>query len=309
MADVFHSGELEVQEQAGVRGEAAKIGTGIRAEITPDRLGFLRARRFVIVASTDHTGAVWTSLLTGSPSFLEPVDARTLRIHASPLRGDPLREGLVDGADVGLIAIDLASRKRLRLNGRVVMLEGGFDVVVREVFGNCPKYIQARVPEDADGPPAAPVASTTTRLDDGQERWVSEADTFFLGSRYAERGADASHRGGNPGFVRVLDASRLAWPDYSGNRMFQTLGNLARDRRARAPVHRLRHAVERCSSQAGRRSTGTRSAARASPGAERVDRLRDRPSRRDRRACRHPLPAARPIPVQPGMIMPRARRA
>ncbi len=232
MADVFHSGELEVQEQAGVRGEAAKIGTGIRAEITPDRLGFLRARRFVIVASTDHTGAVWTSLLTGSPSFLEPVDARTLRIHASPLRGDPLREGLVDGADVGLIAIDLASRKRLRLNGRVVMLEGGFDVVVREVFGNCPKYIQARVPEDADGPPAAPVASTTTRLDDGQERWVSEADTFFLGSRYAERGADASHRGGNPGFVRVLDASRLAWPDYSGNRMFQTLGNLARDGRA-----------------------------------------------------------------------------
>ncbi len=232
MAAVFHSGELEVQERLGVRDQAAKIGSGIRAEITADRHGFLLARSFLVAASIDRAGVVWTSLLTGKPGFLEPVDARTLRIHASPLRGDPLREGLVDGADVGLIVIDLASRKRLRLNGRVVTREGGFDVVVREVFGNCPKYIQARVPEDADGPAAAQVASTTTRLDDRQQRWVSEADTFFLGTRYAERGADASHRGGNPGFVRVVDASRLAWPDYSGNRMFQTLGNLARDGRA-----------------------------------------------------------------------------
>ncbi|MET0151036.1 MAG: pyridoxamine 5'-phosphate oxidase family protein [Candidatus Binatia bacterium] len=229
MGDVFHSGELEVQDQAGVRDQAAKIGSGIRAEITADRQGFLLARRFVVVASTDRAGAVWASLLTGAPGFLEPVDARRLRVYSRPLDGDPLAEGLVDGADVGMVAIDLANRKRLRINGRVAMREDGFDVVTREVFGNCPKYIQARAPEGPDGAAAAPVATSATRLDERQRRWVSEADTFFIGSRHAERGADASHRGGTPGFVCVVSRSRLSWPDYSGNRMFQTLGNLARD--------------------------------------------------------------------------------
>jgi predicted pyridoxine 5'-phosphate oxidase superfamily flavin-nucleotide-binding protein len=231
MKSVFHSGELEVQERAGVRDQAAKIGSGIHAEIPPAAHDFLRARRFVVVASTDPAGAMWASLLTGKPGFLKAVGSQTLRVHAWPLGGDPLGEGLVDDAAVGLVAIDLANRKRMRLNGRVLTREGGFDVVFREVFGNCPKYIQARVPEDPDAA-AMPTAAATTRLDERQRRWVSTADTFFIGSRHAERGADASHRGGNPGFVRVVDASRLSWPDYSGNRMFQTLGNLACDRRA-----------------------------------------------------------------------------
>jgi len=232
MTRVFHSGELEVQERAGVRDQAAKIGSGIHAEIPVAAYDFLRARRFVVVASMDPAGAMWVSLLAGKPGFLEPVDVRTLRIHAWPLDGDPLGEGLLDGEDVGLVAIDLADRKRFRLNGRVATREGGFDVVLREVFGNCPKYIQARVPENPDAAVTTPIATATTRLDERQRRWVSTADTFFIGSRYAERGADASHRGGTPGFVRVVDASRLSWPDYAGNRMFQTLGNLARDRNA-----------------------------------------------------------------------------
>jgi predicted pyridoxine 5'-phosphate oxidase superfamily flavin-nucleotide-binding protein len=232
MTSVFHSGELEMQERAGVRDQAAKIGSGIHAEIPLLAHEFLRARRFVVVANTDPAGAMWASLLTGKPGFLEPVDARTLRVHAWPLGGDPLGEGLVDDAAVGLVAIDLANRKRMRLNGRVVTREGEFDVATREVFGNCPKYIQARVLEDPDPASATPAAAATTRLDERQRRWVSTADTFFIGTRHAERGADASHRGGNPGFVRVVDGSRLSWPDYSGNRMFQTLGNLARDRHA-----------------------------------------------------------------------------
>jgi predicted pyridoxine 5'-phosphate oxidase superfamily flavin-nucleotide-binding protein len=62
--------------------------------------------------------------------------------------------------------------------------------------------------------------------------WIEGADTFFIGSLHAEAGVDCSHRGGNPGFVRVLNERRLAFPDYSGNNMFQTLGNLSVDPRA-----------------------------------------------------------------------------
>ena len=60
---------------------------------------------------------------------------------------------------------------------------------------------------------------------------MSSADTFFLGTQHPDRGADASHKGGDPGFVRV-EGTDVLWPDYAGNNMFNSLGNLAVDPRA-----------------------------------------------------------------------------
>jgi hypothetical protein len=57
---------------------------------------------------------------------------------------------------------------------------------------------------------------------------ITHADTFFLGTIHPTRGADASHRGGPPGFVRV-DGDGVWWPDYPGNGMFNSFGNLAVD--------------------------------------------------------------------------------
>ncbi|WP_197506788.1 pyridoxamine 5'-phosphate oxidase family protein, partial [Mycobacterium sp. E136] len=57
---------------------------------------------------------------------------------------------------------------------------------------------------------------------------ITRADTFFLGTEHPTRGVDASHRGGPAGFVR-LDGNRLWWPDYPGNNMFNSLGNIAVD--------------------------------------------------------------------------------
>lgn len=56
---------------------------------------------------------------------------------------------------------------------------------------------------------------------------IAKADTFFVASAHAGGSLDVSHRGGNPGFVHVLDDQRLAWPDYVGNSFYMTLGNLA----------------------------------------------------------------------------------
>jgi len=128
--------------------------------------------------------------------------------------------------------MDLEHRRRVRLNGRAELRKDGFDVVTREVFGNCPKYIQARVGEESPAEAGRPVVRRSSELDAGQRAWIAGADTFFIASRHREAGADASHRGGEPGFVEVLDGSRIAWPDYSGNHMFQTLGNLATEPRA-----------------------------------------------------------------------------
>ena len=64
-------------------------------------------------------------------------------------------------------------------------------------------------------------------LAEHQQRLIREADTFFIASHHPEAGTDASHRGGYPGFVHVLNDHRLVWPDYAGNTMFQTLGNIS----------------------------------------------------------------------------------
>ena len=59
-----------------------------------------------------------------------------------------------------------------------------------------------------------------------QQNRIIRADTFFLATFHPEAGCDASHRGGMPGFVTARGANELEWPDYSGNNMFQSLGNL-----------------------------------------------------------------------------------
>lgn len=72
-----------------------------------------------------------------------------------------------------------------------------------------------------------PVVHHAGVLDERLRQIISRIDTFFVGSADPEGNADASHRGGNPGFLQVLSPNRLRWPDYRGNSMFMTLGNIS----------------------------------------------------------------------------------
>ncbi len=60
---------------------------------------------------------------------------------------------------------------------------------------------------------------------------MRRADTMFVASIHAEYGADASHRGGSPGFIQLAGAGSLRIPDYPGNSLFNTFGNLTVDPR------------------------------------------------------------------------------
>ena len=224
----YHRGEIEVQDRAGVRDIAARISDVVRPEIPPYTREFLEDQRMVVVGSTGADGRVWASLLTGEPGFLWVIDERTLRIDASPIPGDPLDENSKPGMDVGLISIDLSSRRRMRLNGKAERRPEGLYVYAEQVYGNCPKYIQAREPRAASGSTSAEpgTARRAETLTVDQRRLISSSDTFFVATVHPEGGADSSHRGGLPGFVRFLDEDTLAFPDYSGNNMFNTLGNI-----------------------------------------------------------------------------------
>lgn len=225
----FHEGELAVQARAGVVAQAARLGRGMLA--APDLNGsigtFLSVREFAVVTARGDDGRLWTSPLHARAGFLEAHD-RTLKIAVRPDPGDPLH-GLAVGRPIGMLAIDFASRRRVRVNGTVSdVTADGLTVDVDQAFGNCPRYIQPRdlSPARPSAPPDGFTRSDT--ISPSNAAVITRADTFFLGTEHPTRGVDASHRGGPPGFVRV-EGNRLWWPDYPGNNMFNSLGNIAVD--------------------------------------------------------------------------------
>jgi predicted pyridoxine 5'-phosphate oxidase superfamily flavin-nucleotide-binding protein len=115
----------------------------------------------------------------------------------------------------------------------------GFALSVEQSFGNCPKYIQKReLSPIASQATAVPSATRTSAvLDEAMRSMLQTTDTFFIASaapeRAHDRGCDVSHRGGMPGFVAVSDdGTTITWPDFEGNYMFNTLGNLLLEPRA-----------------------------------------------------------------------------
>ncbi len=199
----------------------------IASTISPAVHRFLAGQRMAVAASLDARGQPWASLVTGRAGFLEAVDERLLRIGSGPPPDDVLTVNLRARPELGLLVLDPRTRQRARINGRGLLRPEGVFLLADEVYGNCPKYIQRRrLVGEAEGRPAARPARSRW-LDARQRKILAAADTFFIASFHAGGGADASHRGGRPGFVRVEDGGRIAFPDYPGNNMFNTLGNLA----------------------------------------------------------------------------------
>lgn len=227
----FHPGEVEVQGRLQVRDEAERVGRGLAFAIPPAFRGLLADQRLAVVASLDRDARPWVSVLSGHPGFIRAVDDHLLRLAATPAEGDPLIANLGARPELGLLVIDPRTRRRLRFNGRGLRDAEGLFLLVNQAYGNCPKYIQKRrlVADNEERPGATRRSSS---LDARTRALVAGADTFFIASWHPTGGADASHRGGRPGFVRVLDERTLEFPDYPGNNMFNTLGNLVGHPRA-----------------------------------------------------------------------------
>lgn len=230
----YHHGSRAVQDLVGVREAADHLARSIREGIRPVAAAFLELQPMLVIGGADRAGAVWASLLTGRPGFVRATGPRQLSVADGPHPADPLARALAEESiPVGAIALDPRTRRRLRLNGRARPTPRGLAIETHQVFANCPKYIQKRqLPPGADAMPRHPSAPRHgVELTGGQRAFVAGADTFFLASVHAE-GADVSHRGGNPGFVRVDSPRELSWRDYPGNSMFLSLGNLSTDPRA-----------------------------------------------------------------------------
>ncbi|WP_448103115.1 hypothetical protein [Luteibacter jiangsuensis] len=236
----FHEGERAVQLRAGEAFIAERNGAMVASTVVRGARPFIESQFMVVVGSVDGHGTLWASVLCGRPGFARSSDGSTVRIDA-PCgyrdMEDPLWGALRAGVPLGLLFIDLGSRRRYRVNGVLREIdEGGFEVEVREAFPNCPKYIQRRQLRALDEAPRCAQSASGTVLAGSVAAIVQQADTLFVASRHPSAGLDVSHRGGDRGFARIVDPATLRIPDYAGNSLFNILGNFAVDPHAAIAV-------------------------------------------------------------------------
>jgi ferredoxin-NADP reductase/predicted pyridoxine 5'-phosphate oxidase superfamily flavin-nucleotide-binding protein len=225
------------------------------AMLTPQAAFMFQRAPLLAFGTLDAQSRPWTTLWGGEPGFSEPlgggfVGTRTLVDG----KNDPVVQALVGnnvegemtqtkngGKLVAGLAIDLMTRKRVKTAGRMIAgTTKDVDVEVEneenrsqtqlqlvtkieQSLGNCPKYLNQYEIRPALVNPV--LVSQASSLSIEATFLISKSDMFFLATN-TEDDMDVNHRGGPAGFVRIVSPTTLAYPEYSGNRLYQSLGNL-----------------------------------------------------------------------------------
>jgi len=229
----WHAGEIALQATIGAVERMDEIGRKVIRNYMPDQhRDFFAQLPFAVFGSVDAEGRPWATLRAGEEGFMHSPDPQRLQLVLPADADDPAQAGLRDGAAVGMLGIELHTRRRNRLNGRLHALGGErYEIAVGESFGNCPQYIHKRdyrferLPGESSGLPPRRMP----QLDALARDLIGRSGTFFVASYSGEGAAmrvDVSHRGGEPGFVQLSSDGKLRIPDYEGNRFFATLGNI-----------------------------------------------------------------------------------
>ncbi len=234
----FHAGEIAIQQQLGVAERMAQFGSKVVRDYMPDQhRQFYAQLPFMVLGTVDSEGNPWATLLEGEPGFASSPVPTLLDFSVAPAEQDPARSGWQAGAAIGILGIELRTRRRNRVNGWLQPGPHGLQLKVEHAFGNCPQYIQARGLAFDHAPGTQPIGpiSRGQTLDATASAMITAADTFFVASYLdhadGTRAVDASHRAGKAGFVRV-QGNRLSIPDFAGNLHFNTLGNFLVNPRA-----------------------------------------------------------------------------
>jgi predicted pyridoxine 5'-phosphate oxidase superfamily flavin-nucleotide-binding protein len=223
MTAAFHDGELQVQRLLGAEEEAASLRGMITDKLPPVAMRFLPAFDFVLATSIDGQHQVWTSFLTGPKGFVTVASPTTIFLAIDEEK--TFFSNVEENDNVGFLFINLQARVRLRINGKIQKAQTGFQLDIAQSYFNCPKYIQSRTPIRSPEN-SSRQASEISSLNREHLEIISKADTFFISTFAPDQGSDCSHRGGMPGFVQVVNDKKIRWPDYPGNNLYNSFGNL-----------------------------------------------------------------------------------
>jgi len=220
--------------------------------LTPQASHTLARSPLLALGTLDEEGRPWTTLWVGETGFSRPIGESIIGVATTVDRlNDPVVKVLLGeradgevikaeggGKMLGGLTFNLQTRQRVKLYGRMVagavaateegVGEVQLAVKIEQSLGNCPKYmnkkqIRPHVPKPKLELSNFPLSQSAVDL-------VNQADMFFISSSNHDLDMDTNHRGGPPGFVRILSNDEnglvMVYPEYSGNRLYQTLGNL-----------------------------------------------------------------------------------
>ncbi|KAG8532729.1 uncharacterized protein KY384_002606 [Bacidia gigantensis] len=256
----WHGGEALMQKKLHVPFQYNPTSHGL----SPHSQRLLHGSSLLAIGALDDQGQLWTTVLAGKQGFARSLGQSIVGVKAlADVKYDPVVDALfgkdkfegaasdqVQGKDFAALGIHLATRDRVKLQGQMIGTAiGGSDAsgnkTAKEIaeiqlalaitgsLGNCPKYLNEK--EIVLTMPKPVLEADTLPLTQVSLDLLAKADLFFITS-YHSKGMSANHRGGSPGFMRVekndAEGVILVYPEFSGNRFYQTLGNLYLDPRA-----------------------------------------------------------------------------
>ncbi|GAB7363445.1 hypothetical protein MBLNU230_g3719t1 [Neophaeotheca triangularis] len=252
----WHEGETAVKRALRVSEDINPTIPGL----SPQLANHLQIVPLLAVGTLDKEGRPWTTIWGGESGFARPLAPAIIGIRTPvPGQHDPVVEELVGkeatgeivreegtGRMVSGLTIDLETRKRVKLFGRMVAGALGtkanddeanqappipeIQLVLRieQSLGNCPKYLNSK--HITPSPSNPTLISNSPQLPLDAIDLLAHADLFFISSTNSAHDMDTNHRGGPAGFLRLASnnpsGAILLYPEYSGNRLYQTLGNL-----------------------------------------------------------------------------------
>lgn len=251
----FHEGERKMHSLLHVPPQDNPTSPGL----SPHATRLLHLSSLLALGTLDDEGRPWTTLLGGQPGFARSLGHSIIGVK-TVVDGeyDPVitllvgrrQEGKVhevgnSGRLVSALGIHLATRDRIKLAGKMIagaLGSPGLEAeendnsaaeiqavfAIQQSLGNCPKYLNKK--RIIPSMPRPLLSSDSLPLSEPAMDLLAKADMFFISASNEGFSMSTNHRGGPPGFVRVAkndDAGVvLVYPELSGNRLYQTLGNL-----------------------------------------------------------------------------------
>ena len=225
--------------------------------LTPQAAYRLQQAPLLAIGTLDSQGRPWTTLWGGDQGFSEMLGGGIIGTRTLvDSKHDPVVQALLGHAEDGemvpgnekMIAgltIDLMERKRVKIFGRMIAgcvnslasneghseareslkVQNQIQLItkIEQSLGNCPKYLN-----QYDIRPAlvnSSLLSQSDKLSEEAKALILNSDMFFL-TTSVTKDMDTNHRGGPAGFTRILSDTEIIYPEYSGNRLYQSLGNL-----------------------------------------------------------------------------------
>ena len=230
MSNIFHDGQLAVQKITGEEDIANSRIPMIKSSLHPRSLNFIEHQILAFLGSEDMNGNIWLSLLVGKRGFISIPSLHEIKFDLNKVissREDIFFENIKTKPIVGLLFHEAERRARYRAWGKASQDESHLSFKIRMGYPSCPKHIQREiieVPEKSEI--LSPSYEKGTVLGKAEIEWIVNSHTFFISTQTKKGDIDSSHRGGDPGFIEVLENENLRVPDYLGNSMYSTLGNI-----------------------------------------------------------------------------------